>query len=77
MPRAKWKILVDYPVLIPPKPILGQYNALIEDIVAQINNLIFRNRTLRRIRDLLLPRLISGELDVADLPIAMEAVDSQ
>jgi len=77
MPRAKWKILVDYPVLIPPKPILDQYSALIEDIVAQINNLIFRNRTLRQTRDLLLPRLVSGELDVADLPIAMEAVDSQ
>jgi type I restriction enzyme S subunit len=33
-----------------------------------------RNNTLRQTRDLLLPRLISGELDVAELDIADENV---
>jgi type I restriction enzyme S subunit len=30
-----------------------------------------RNATLRQTRDLLLPRLVSGELDVAELEIEM------
>ena len=33
---------------------------------------IFRNRNLRRTRDLLLPRLIPGEVAVAALEIAVE-----
>ena len=32
-------------------------------------NLRLRNRSLRRSRDLLLPKLISGELDVSELDI--------
>ena len=32
-------------------------------------NLVMRSRALRKTRDLLLPRLISGELDVSDLDI--------
>jgi type I restriction enzyme S subunit len=69
MPRAKWKILTDYPGPVPPQSILDQYSVLIEGIVTQITNLILRNQILRRTRDLLLPRLVSGEVDVSDLPI--------
>jgi len=36
-----------------------------------------KNTTLRRTRDLLLPRLVSGELDVSELDIAIsEEADS-
>ncbi|MCH8294562.1 restriction endonuclease subunit S [Candidatus Poribacteria bacterium] len=69
MPRADWKVLVKYPVMIPPKSISQRFSALVQDIVPQIHNLIFRNRNLRQTRDLLLPKLISGELDVSDLDI--------
>ncbi len=34
-----------------------------------------KNTTLRRTRDLLLPRLISGELDVSELDIAISKED--
>ena len=33
-----------------------------------IKNMTLRNRNLRTTRDLLLPKLISGELDVSNLP---------
>ncbi len=45
-----------------------------QNVIAQIQNLIFKNRNLRRTRDLLLPKLISGELDVADLDIDVAEV---
>lgn len=64
MPRANWNVLTKYPILDPPKPILGRFNSLVEDTVAQILNLVFRNRNLRRTRDLVLPKLISGDFKV-------------
>jgi type I restriction enzyme S subunit len=72
MPRADWKVLVKYPVGIPPKSIAQRFSALVQDVVTQIHNLIFRNRNLRQTRDLLLPKLISGEIDVSDLDIAVD-----
>jgi type I restriction enzyme S subunit len=69
MPRADWRVLTKYPLVLPPKGLLERFNTLLQDIVAQIQNLIFRNHNLRRARDLLLPRLISGEVEVAELEI--------
>lgn len=60
MPRADWKVLVKYPILVPPKDILNKHNDFMRDIVGMLKNLIFANRNLRRTRDLLLPRLVSG-----------------
>jgi type I restriction enzyme S subunit len=65
MPRANWNVLVDYPVVTPPSDLLRQFNRVMDSVVLQIHNLIFRNRNLREARDLLLPRLISGEIEVA------------
>ena len=75
MPRADWKVLVKYPVAVPPTSFLWHFNQLVQDVVAQIQNMIFRNKNLRRTRDLLLPRLISGEVDVSGLPIEMGGLD--
>ncbi len=72
MPRADWKVLVKYPVAVPPTSVLWHFNQLVQDFVAQIQNMIFRNKNLRRTRDLLLPCLVSGELDVSNLSIDVE-----
>lgn len=64
MPRADWKVLVKYPVAIPPNRILLQFNSFINNALGSILNLAQRNRTLRQTRDLLLPKLISGEIEV-------------
>ena len=37
-----------------------------------LNNLLDRNANLRRTRDLLLPRLVSGELDVEHVKVRIE-----
>jgi len=61
MPRADWKVLVKYPILVPPKDMLNKHNDFMRDIVDMLKFLVFANRNLRRTRDLLLPRLVSGE----------------
>ncbi len=69
MPRANWEVLLRYPVVIPSEPVLEQFNSLVKAFVDLIQNLLFRNSNLRETRDLLLPRLISGDLDVSELDI--------
>jgi len=58
-------------LLIPKPGIQALSNDIFNPIFDQEINLHTRNTNLRQTRDLLLPRLISGELDVADLDIAM------
>ena len=68
MPRANWNVLVQYRLLIPEDSLLSQFNSLIKNVVASVRNLVFKNRNLRAQRDLLLPKLISGEIDVSTFP---------
>lgn len=75
MPRADWNVLVKYPVAIPSPVLLRQFNELVESIVGQIQNLVFRNRNLRQTRDLLLPKLISGEVDVGEMRIDVDMAE--
>lgn len=69
MPRANWNVLTKYPLPLPPAPLLNLFTPFVNDTVALIQNLVFKNRNLRRTRDLLLPKLISGALDVSKLDI--------
>ncbi|MBN1459631.1 MAG: restriction endonuclease subunit S [Armatimonadetes bacterium] len=71
MPRANWDVLVKYSVPVPSAPLLDGFNGFMADVVSQLHNFVFRNRALRRTRDLLLPKLISGEVDVSELDIAV------
>ncbi len=77
MPRANWNVLTHYKIIIPSQHILELYNNFITDIVCLLRNFIFRNQSLRTTRDLLLPKLISGEVDVSDInitiPVEVEA----
>lgn len=64
MPRADWKQMQAYAVPVPPSGLLSTFGAVIQPIIAQLKVLIFANRKLRAARDLLLPRLMSGEIAV-------------
>lgn len=64
MPRANWSVLEEYPVVIPTLAVTSQFSAVIEPAIQQMQTLIFQTTNLRRTRDLLLPRLISGELNL-------------
>jgi len=56
---------------IPPVSLIRIYTDHIKPIFKLTWKLRKKNTTLRRTRDLLLPKLISGKLDVEDLDIAM------
>jgi type I restriction enzyme S subunit len=64
MPRADWKLLKQYPVAVPPAGILNAFNSVIQPTVEQLKTLTFQNQKLRTARDLLLPRLMNGEIAV-------------
>ncbi len=69
MPRANWKVLSQYPLLLPSVELLNTFNSFVSDIVSQCRTLVFKNANLRAQRDLLLPKLVSGEIDVSDIPM--------
>jgi len=62
MPRADWKTMKQYLVPVPPDGLLCNYESTIQSIVEQLKTLAFASKKLRAARDLLLPRLISGEV---------------
>ena len=64
MPRANWDVLEKFQVVIPKGKVAEEFSALFADIVAQQQAFIFQIQNLRRTRDLLLPRLLSGQIDV-------------
>lgn len=57
------------PAVIPSKEALNAFDELIQPIFAQIRNLREENVRLAKLRDTLLPKLMSGELDVSDIDI--------
>jgi type I restriction enzyme S subunit len=64
MPRADWKQMKAFSIPVPPPGLLKSFDDLIQPTVGQLRSLSFANQKLRQARDLLLPRLMSGELAV-------------
>lgn len=57
--------------IVPPRKIVEKFCAFATPIYEQVDLLFEKNTILRRTRDLLLPKLISGELDVSELDITI------
>jgi type I restriction enzyme S subunit len=74
MPRANWNVLCKYPIALPPKDLLDRFGGTVVPMVELINNLSFRNRCLRSTRDLLLPKLVSGEIETPQVESVLEGV---
>jgi len=64
MPRADWKLMQQFAVPLPPMPILKAFNVFITQVLDQLKALTFTNQKLQQARDLLLPRLMNGEIAV-------------
>jgi len=56
-------------ILLPPKSLLEAFHNVAVDLFDKRENLMQRNALLRRTRDLLLPRLVSGAPDVSEMEI--------
>jgi type I restriction enzyme, S subunit len=57
------------PIIIPPQNLQIDIETKLENMLLAIENLQSKNINLRKTRDLLLPKLISGEIDVENLDI--------
>lgn len=57
------------PAIIPNKDALSAFDELIQPIFSQIRNLRDENARLADLRDTLLPKLMSGELDVSNIEL--------
>jgi type I restriction enzyme S subunit len=53
------------PFLVPAKSVLAQFDSIVAPVFDLVKNLTSKNANLRRTRDLLLPRLVSGEVEVS------------
>jgi type I restriction enzyme S subunit len=59
--------LKDFPFILPNKVTLREFAGTVSPLLEQIATLCKENANLAELRDTLLPRLMSGELSVADL----------
>jgi type I restriction enzyme S subunit len=66
--------VMTYPILDPEDSIQERFSELVEPFLQLKSELIIQNRSLTQTRDLLLPGLVSGDLDVSDLNLDLEAV---
>jgi len=67
-------VITDIEMVIPTRDIREKFEQQISTTRRMLNMLLDKNANLRRTRDMLLPKLISGELDVEDLDIETEGL---
>lgn len=65
--RAIYKLQLPFP----PSQVMASFEGVARPLRRRIELLVEQNANLRQTRDLLLPKLISGELDVSDLGIKL------
>jgi type I restriction enzyme S subunit len=66
MPRTSWADMGRYEIVLPPQFVAETFTTLVRPWIERIIAGIHESRTLAALRDALLPKLISGELQVKD-----------
>lgn len=67
--NLKTDILKNYPTYLPTEDVLKKFDGLVQPIFSMILSKTREIKRLAEIRDTLLPKLMSGELDVSDIEI--------
>ena len=66
--RVQEQCFDDYLLVQPTPELLDQFTSIVSPVFRLIQSLHFQIQNLRRTRDLLLPRLLSGQIDLERLP---------
>lgn len=66
MPRTSWRLMSNYKIVLPDKNILIKFEEATSSILQKVNYLIHENKNLQQLRDTLLPKLLSGEIEIPD-----------
>ncbi len=70
IPYATWDLaLAMMPIFRPPNLLTKRFSDVVVPMLDSIHVMLKKNANLRQTRDLLLPKLISGEIDVSKLDI--------
>ena len=72
--RVKPADVMDMAVVSPPVAVVHRYTDRVKPLLRLADSLLEQTEVLREARDLLLPRLVSGELDVSELDSDLVAV---
>ena len=64
--KGHWPTFLVQPVILPDEKTSLAFTKIVEPIVSKISTNLSQNQTLIRLRDILLPKLLSGEIRVKD-----------
>ena len=67
--RVTPKNTLDYAFYLPPDSVIKEFCQIVTPMYELIATNTIENQSLAKTRDMLLPRLMSGELDVSDLDL--------
>jgi len=67
--RVQESSISKYPLAHPDSRALQRFRGVVSPMFRMVQNLVDQNANLRATRDLLLPKLVSGEIDVSDMDI--------
>jgi type I restriction enzyme S subunit len=73
--RVKPQDFMDMDTILPTQSLIDAFSNAVDPMLRVIHAMRLKNVTLRSTRDLLLPRLISGEVDVSGLDITANQQD--
>ena len=62
-------VITGFDLVVPTEEVRNRFEEVIVSLRKTLNNLLEKNANLRQTRDLLLPKLISGEIDVSELDV--------
>ena len=69
MPRGDKQHIMTYPIVLPTENELEEFNAIAFPVIEQINSNKVENKRLSALRDALLPKLMSGEIDISAIDL--------
>lgn len=69
MPRADWKVIREFPLVIPPSELADRFSETAHRLLGLAQVLMFQARDLASFRDLLLPKLVTGQIEVGSLGV--------
>ena len=77
MPIINWKEFGKYELALPKdENVIKKFNEIAIPLILEISNNLHQNLKLKNIRDALLPKLMSGEIDVSNVEISQNELNS-
>ncbi len=74
MPRTSWKTMAQYKLCLPPRRIVWAFQSIVRPLFDRLGANICEASALTQTRDLLLPKLMSGDIRLCDAEKAVEVV---